>query len=332
MRTDRNSGAGDSGHSSHAGEAPQCRPAAPSRHSRRSLAVKAPQCRPAALSRLGPQGRGAFTLVELLVVMAIIAILAGLLMPAISAALNKAHEARTANLIHQCQIAATSFFNDHGDYPPSTYVEMFQMFGFDPNGDGVIDNDDFTGFSVNPRGFNEGIEVFLACVATRDGGPYLEPTDWQLVNTDGDQDDQDIAGNGVYDIADATNWYFGSGDLFELGDWWGNPLVYIHNRDYVNSDGWDNALGAPNSDSNEAMPYIGVDGEQLYLYSRDGQGLQTQNPPNLNSFQLYSIGSDGVDNDDLFTDIGDVNGDSIIDYEMALPWNLKHGVLANWEE
>ncbi|MHC5035635.1 MAG: type II secretion system protein, partial [Planctomycetota bacterium] len=73
-----------------------------------------------------------FTLVELLVVVGIIALLAAMLTPALMAALDHAREGRTQGLIHQCELAAQAFFQDHGDYPPSHWSELDTVFETDP--------------------------------------------------------------------------------------------------------------------------------------------------------------------------------------------------------
>ena len=56
------------------------------------------------------QVQAGFTMVELLVVISIIAILAGLLMPAVIGAMRRAHETKTLNLIHQCETAALAYY------------------------------------------------------------------------------------------------------------------------------------------------------------------------------------------------------------------------------
>lgn len=271
-----------------------------------------------AKQRLAAKHEAGFTLVELLVVMAIIAILAGLLTPAVIAAMRKAHEASTQNTIHQVDLAAHSFFNDKGDYPPSTWADLNKLFKVDLNGGGYAPNDPgdvvgapiTLGFATQPSTINQGIEVLTACLATQNGGPYLEPSQRILRNRDG----VDANGNFIPDtdttnppsayagaVQACTNWYFTVNAMMEIMDWWENPLVYFHNRDYALHDGWHPEWTPPSFEVPQAFPpaspteavyYADLNGNPLPCYGRyvlPASGAY----PNLNSFQLFSWGYGG---------------------------------------
>lgn len=60
-----------------------------------------------------------FTLVEMLVVLGIIAVLVGLLLPAVMGAINSARRTQMAMEISQLDQAINAYKNEFGDYPPS---------------------------------------------------------------------------------------------------------------------------------------------------------------------------------------------------------------------
>lgn len=61
---------------------------------------------------------GAFTLIELVIVIAIISILAGMILAGIAKAVERSKNVGTATLMKNIDLACRTYFNDWGKYPP----------------------------------------------------------------------------------------------------------------------------------------------------------------------------------------------------------------------
>jgi len=187
--------------------------------------------------------RGGFTLLEMLIVIAIIAVLAGITIPAVSAVRRRSQVNETKARMSRIGLALENYSNDFGDFPPSSLAEL----------------------GVRGNGVNDGVEAMLRCLTTEAmNGPYLELKDEELVNTDADQ--LPAGRNPTRSIYTAPH-------LHEVGDSWGNPIVYLHNKDY-----------------DEPAAASLMTGE---VKVEAGKSEKTGQYQALTTFQLWSAGPDG---------------------------------------
>ncbi len=151
----------------------------------------------------------AFTLVELMVVIAIIAVLAGVIGVAVSGAFSRAGESETETLIKSLQSGVDRFETQFRFYPPTTIQDLSFYLGVQPP-------------EYDPNDTNQGIEALvMALRSRREGGPFIKNellVQYQS-NTDSDEIGFNIAG------------VEGELKLFELHDYWENPLIYVNLKD-----------------------------------------------------------------------------------------------------
>lgn len=158
------------------------------------------QTLPRALSRDGsPTSRAGFSLIELLAVIIIVALLFAFLIPNLLSSKDAVNSKMTRTWLEQVSAEITAYSNEKGDFPPSTFPAKL-----DPK----------------PSKTNMGVESLLIALMPADG-TYLAGGDYddRLGNTDGDDSKK-------------PHTRFASSEVFELCDHWGNPIVYLHRRDY----------------------------------------------------------------------------------------------------
>ena len=133
--------------------------------------------------------RRGFTLIELLVVISILAILMGLLFPAVTGAMESAKKAQARNDATQIATALTGYFTEYGRFPEGTSE------GANANVPDVMD----TLSGKNSNGANPREMVFLEIPRAKAGnngrvdgnGPYKDP--WgqdYIVRVDADYDNK----------------------------------------------------------------------------------------------------------------------------------------------
>lgn len=197
-----------------------------------------------------------FTLIEMLVVLVIISILASLTLVGVLKAFESSRSSSTRHMILEIKSALESYQNRFDDYPP-TSLDAFKV--------------------PLPNDTNNGVESMLACLATNSGGPFYQPPEDRLANLDKDSLTKNV-----------TNWYFGDNQLREVIDFFGNPIIYFHFRDYQKP--------------RPGLTKYTIGGS--IQVCKPAKSKKTGTFHNPNSFQIWSVGPDGKNQDGGGDDIG----------------------------
>jgi prepilin-type N-terminal cleavage/methylation domain-containing protein len=87
------------------------------------------------------RNRSGFTLLELMVVIAIVVVLAGLLFPAVQSVLERAKKVQAKNDLTQIVTAVNAFYTEYGRYPLPSTVTTDSSATYGPNGSSVENGD-----------------------------------------------------------------------------------------------------------------------------------------------------------------------------------------------
>ena len=199
------------------------------------------------MKRMAPKRSRAagFTLLEILTVMIIIAILFAFVMRGVMSGEDIVRAENTRGFLSQVEAAISEYHLEHGDYPPSTFPASVENV---------------------PNKVNMGAESLVLKLFSKE---------WTAREIS-----EDRLGNSDEDALRQSATSFSNPDLFELADDWGNPIVYIHRRDYE-----------------KPQSYVTIDPETGEPYETEVKAYlnpKTGDPYNRRKYQLISAGPDGV--------------------------------------
>ena len=150
------------------------------------------------------------TIIELLIVLGIIALLVGLLLPAVSAVKKMAKETKQKAQFATIELALEAFKNDYGDYPPSDRSQVARIYAGSQKLAEALLGWDLLGFHPNSAWRGDGLDE------QRGPGTY-DPAQTRDINGDGIPDTFDERKGPYLELATASA--FKLVDLFRL-----NPI------------------------------------------------------------------------------------------------------------
>ncbi|MHC4123846.1 MAG: type II secretion system protein [Planctomycetota bacterium] len=167
------------------------------------------------------QKKAGFTLVELLTVLAIMALLVGILVPSINTARNMAKKAKQKGQFAAIEMAILSFKQEDGDYPPSSESFDFDYFGAQKLAEALV-GWDLMGFHPDsnwvPSGQLKTVGYYDPQELTLRKGPYLDVSTSNAFKL-----------NQLYNVSDITA-YGLAGNTYVLCDSFTKKKVPIGNQ------------------------------------------------------------------------------------------------------
>lgn len=193
------------------------------------------------------RGNGGFTLVELLVVVGIIAILIGLLLPALSLSRQAAMKIQCAAQIQQIMAMAQNHALTHNGYLP--LVGILGAPDITPAGLGDISENKYDYVSFSPFGYNDALMCLPAALAAAMGDPRI-----LHANTVDQLNTAQMDPNGFLRIFRCPSHLPDPGPLYGPALYLLQPnptlgwLAWLESQSYIYNEaalGWDDGLNRP---------------------------------------------------------------------------------------